>query len=57
MNEKFANDNPKIVQSLEKLAGKITTKEMQEMNYKVSVKHQKASVVAHKCLVEHGLLK
>lgn len=57
MNEKFAQDNPKIVQSLEKLADKITTKEMQEMNYEVSVEHQKASVVAHKYLVEHGLLK
>ncbi|MDO4457760.1 MAG: ABC transporter permease/substrate-binding protein [Ligilactobacillus murinus] len=57
MNEKFAQANPKIVQSLEKLAGKITAEEMQEMNYEVSVKHQKASVVAHKYLVEHGLLK
>ena len=57
MNEKFAKDNPEIVKSLNKLAGKISTEDMQDMNYQVTVKNKKASVVARNYLVKHGLLK
>lgn len=56
LNESFARKNPQIVKSLNKLAGKITTKEMQAMNYEVSVKHRKAREVAHEYLVKHKLL-
>ncbi|MBU8990930.1 hypothetical protein KTF61_15490 [Faecalibacterium prausnitzii] len=39
------------------MAGKITEKDMQEMNYQVTVQHRKASQVAHEYLVEHHLIK
>ena len=57
MNSDFAKKNPKVVKSLNKLAGKISAEDMQKMNYQVSVKNKKASVVAHDYLVEHNLLK
>lgn len=56
MNEKFAKDNPGIVKSLNRLGGKISTEDMQDMNYQVTVKNKKASVVAHNYLVKKGLL-
>lgn len=57
MNESFAKKNPEVVKSLNKLAGKISAEDMQKMNYQVSVKNKKASVVAHDYLVKKGLLK
>ena len=57
MNESFAKQNPGVVKSLNKLAGKISAEDMQKMNYQVSVKNKKASVVAHDYLVKKGLLK
>jgi Periplasmic glycine betaine/choline-binding (lipo)protein of an ABC-type transport system (osmoprotectant binding protein) len=42
---------------LNKLAGKISAEDMQKMNYQVSVKNKKASVVARDYLVKKGLLK
>ncbi|WP_369833198.1 ABC transporter permease/substrate-binding protein [Companilactobacillus pabuli] len=57
MNSDFAKKNPKVVKSLNKLAGKISAEDMQKMNYQVSVKNKKASVVAHDYLVKHNLLK
>ncbi|GEO47898.1 ABC transporter permease/substrate-binding protein [Companilactobacillus kimchii] len=57
MNESFAKKNPGVVKSLNKLAGKISAEDMQKMNYQVSVKNKKASVVAHDYLVKKGLLK
>lgn len=56
MKAKFAERNPQIVKALNKLAGKITTQEMQEMNYQVNVKHEKPAKVAHDYLVKHGLI-
>lgn len=56
MMTKFANDNPDIVKSLNKLAGKISTSDMQEMNYQVTVKHEKAATVAREYLVDHNLI-
>ena len=56
MKAKFAERNPRIVKALNKLAGKITTQEMQEMNYQVNVKHEKPAEVAHDYLVKHGLI-
>ncbi|TXJ87826.1 ABC transporter permease/substrate-binding protein [Lactobacillus delbrueckii] len=52
----FAKKHPGVVKSLNKLDGKITEAEMQEMNYKVTVKHESASKVARQYLKQHGLL-
>ncbi|MFD1464746.1 ABC transporter permease/substrate-binding protein [Lapidilactobacillus mulanensis] len=57
MMKSFAKKHPGVSKSLNKLAGKITTKQMQEMNYKVTVEHEKAATVAREFLVEQGLLK
>jgi osmoprotectant transport system permease protein len=48
---------PSIKTSLNKLAGRISTQDMIDMNYAVTVQHKKASVVAHDYLVAHDLLK
>lgn len=56
LKKSFAQKHPGVVKSLNKLAGKITEAEMQEMNYKVTVKHESASKVAHQYLEQHGLL-
>lgn len=56
MKESFAKKNPRIVRGLNKLAGKITTEDMQEMNYEVTVKKKSAAKVAHHYLVSHHLL-
>ena len=57
MKESFAKRNPRVVKALNKLAGKITTTEMQEMNYEVTVKKKSAATVAHQYLVQHGLIR
>lgn len=56
MKTAFAKKHPGIIKSLNKLSGKITESEMQEMNYKVTDKHESASKVARQYLKEHGLL-
>ncbi|WP_297818246.1 ABC transporter permease/substrate-binding protein [uncultured Lactobacillus sp.] len=56
MKSNFAKQNPKIVKALNKLAGKITTEQMQEMNYQVQVKHESAAKVAHDFLKQHDLI-
>ncbi|MQS97444.1 ABC transporter permease/substrate-binding protein [Companilactobacillus halodurans] len=57
MKESFAKKHPEIVKSLNKLSNKISTEDMQKMNYQVTVKHKKASVIAHQYLEQHNLLK
>ncbi|WP_338214475.1 ABC transporter permease/substrate-binding protein [Companilactobacillus muriivasis] len=57
MTEKFAMAHPEIKTTLNKLAGKISESDMQKLNYLVTVKHEKASNVAHDYLVKEGLLK
>lgn len=56
MKESFARRNPRVVTALNKLAGKITTKEMQQMNYEVTVKKKGAATVARQYLLKHHLL-
>ena len=56
MKESFAKHNPKVVKALNKLSGKVTTEEMQQMNYDVTVKKESAAKVAHRYLVQHHLL-
>ena len=53
----FARRHPQVVRSLNKLAGKITEKQMQEMNYEVNVKNMDPGQVAHHYLVKQHLLK
>lgn len=57
MKESFAKKNPKVIKALNKLSGKITTEEMQQMNYDVTVKKQSASHVARRYLLQHHLIK
>ncbi|AVH75135.1 ABC transporter permease/substrate-binding protein [Weissella koreensis] len=57
MKTKFANQHPKVVKALNKLAGKISNQDMQEMNYAVNVKKEPAASVAHQYLVQHDLIK
>jgi osmoprotectant transport system permease protein len=57
MKAAFLKAHPEVGQSLAKLAGKITASEMQQMNYQVQVKHQKASDVAHQFLLKKGLIQ
>lgn len=56
MTEKLLTAHPELRVTLNKLAGKVTTTDMQKMNYKVSVKHEKAATVAREYLKAHGLL-
>ena len=57
MRAAFAKQHPRLVAALNQLANHITEKQMQAMNYAVSVQNQKAATVAHRYLVQHGLLK
>lgn len=57
MKADFAKRHPQIVRALNRLAGQISETDMQEMNYDVNVKKQSAATVAHRYLVQHGLLK
>lgn len=57
MNKEFSKDNPKIVKSLNKLKNKISNKDMQNMNYLVTIKHQKSNQVAHDFLQKEKLIK
>ncbi|NVY96140.1 ABC transporter permease/substrate-binding protein [Lactobacillus sp. DCY120] len=56
MRRQFAQQHPQIVRSLNRLQGRVTTAQMQAMNYAVTVKHEKAATVAHRFLLEQGLL-
>lgn len=57
MTKRFMTQHPQIVRSLKKLAGRISTTDMQTMNYQVTVQHQKAATVAKHYLKAHHLLK
>jgi len=56
MTEKLLTAHPELRTTLNKLAGKVSTTDMQQMNYKVTVKHEKAATVAREYLRSHGLL-
>lgn len=57
MTEKFAQQHPEIVASLNQLAGRITAKQIQEMNYEVNVLNESPAKVARHYLVRHQLIK
>lgn len=56
MKTSFARSHPQVVKSLNKLHRQISTEDMQEMNYQVIIKHQKAATVAHNYLIKHHLI-
>ncbi|MDU0995430.1 MAG: ABC transporter permease/substrate-binding protein [Staphylococcus lugdunensis] len=55
--EKFLNEHKEIKAPLNRLAGKISDEEMQEMNYKVTVKNEDPYQVAKAFLKKEGLIK
>ena len=55
--EKFLKQHPEIKKPLNKLEGKISDEEMQEMNYKVTVKNEDPYNVAKHYLKKEGLVK
>ncbi|MGL5900040.1 MAG: glycine betaine ABC transporter substrate-binding protein, partial [Lactobacillaceae bacterium] len=57
MKTTFVQKHPQVVNKLNKLAGKITEKEMQGMNYEVNVKNVEPRQVAHNYLLKHHLIK
>ncbi|KRN25883.1 ABC transporter permease/substrate-binding protein [Lacticaseibacillus camelliae] len=57
MRTQFAKTHPKLTAALNKLGGKISEADMQEMNYEVNVQGKSASAVAKAYLIKHGLLK
>lgn len=57
VNQRIIKKYPAVVKSLNKLANQITNDDMINMNYDVTVKHKKASVVAHDYLQTHHLLQ
>jgi osmoprotectant transport system permease protein len=56
VRSKAIDEHPGLKKSLDKLSGKITTEDMQKMNYQVTFQHKKAKTVAHDYLVKHNLL-
>ena len=57
MKEAFLKKHPKLEGILNKLAGKITEKQMSQMNYQVGVEGKPADQVAHGFLVKEGFVK
>lgn len=56
MKNSFAKAHPEYVRALNKLHNKISTQDMQKMNYLVNSKHESSDKVAHDYLVKHDLL-
>lgn len=54
--EKFLKEHPEIKKPLNKLGNKITDEEMQEMNYKVTVKNEDPYSVAKDYLTDKGII-
>lgn len=57
MRKETAEENPDIVQALNKLSGKITDSEMREMNYQVNVEGANPADVAETYLRNAGLVE
>ncbi|WP_114603833.1 ABC transporter permease/substrate-binding protein [Staphylococcus sp. EZ-P03] len=55
--ESYLKDHPEIKKPLNKLAGKISDEEMQEMNYKVTVKNEDPYQVAKEYLEKEHLIE
>lgn len=57
MREETLKKYPELKKILEKLSGKISDEEMSTMNYRVSVKGEKAEDVAREYLINAGIIK
>ena len=57
MKEALLKKHPELEGILNKLAGKITEKQMSQMNYQVGVEGKSAAKVAHDFLVKEGVIK
>ena len=57
MRAETLRQHPELSGILNRLAGRITAEEMQEMNYLVKVKGKAAAEVARQYLQQHHLLK
>lgn len=55
--QKFLNDHPEIKKPLNRLGGKISDEDMQEMNYQVTVEKKDSYDVAKQYLKQHHLIK
>ncbi len=56
MTADFAKKHPQVVAQLNRLAGRISDKEMREMNYQVNVKKVSSAKVARDYLQQHNLI-
>ncbi|COS34094.1 ABC transporter [Streptococcus pneumoniae] len=52
--EKVIKDNPKIDTALKKLEGKVSTKEMQKLNYEADGKGKEPAIIAEEYLKKHN---
>lgn len=50
----YLKANPKVKKSIEKLEGKVSTKKMQELNYKADGEKEEPAVIAEKFLKKHN---
>lgn len=57
MREETIEKYPEVREALEKLAGKITTDQMTQMNYAVDVEGKAANQVAREFLIKEGLIE
>jgi osmoprotectant transport system permease protein len=57
LREEMLKEHPELRDTLNKLGGKINDNEMREMNYKVNVEGERASIVAKEYLKKEGLLQ
>ena len=57
MREETLKKYPELKNILEKLSGKISDEEMSSMNYRVSVKGEKAEDVAREYLKNKGIVR
>ena len=55
--ESYLKEHPKIKKPLNKLEGKISDEDMQQMNYDVTVKNKDPYQVAKDYLEKHNLIK
>lgn len=56
MKKETVEKHPDVVKAMNKLKGKISDEEMQEMNYRVTVKDEDAYQVAEEYLKKNNLI-
>ena len=57
MRQETMEQHPELAAALNRLAGKISAEEMQDMNYRVKAQGQSAENVAREYLQTHGMLE